>query len=274
LSDIAGAPRRSGGRTDVGEREPLTAFVIGALAFAIACVAIFPAPAYAIGLGFLACAVAAIAAWTGDRFFGGFTIVMTVFNWFLLNPTALGRGPAFYLAFAFLLLPLAVMVARSRGTFSDERPAPRPPAFIPNPQDFFGGLALLAIALIAWRATRELPGQQGFAFGPGTAPRLFILLLALNASAIILTGLFSGATLERFHIRGPLVITAGVLVFAATIRTLGLIPSTFLLVLVSSAATDEVKWVQTVIWGVVLAIFCAVLFPYVLNLPMQLWPRF
>jgi putative tricarboxylic transport membrane protein len=259
----------------VGEREPLTAFVIGALAFAIACVAIFPPPAYAIGLGFLALAVAATAAWTGDRFFGGFTIVMTVVNWFLLHKAGIGRGPVFYLMFPMLLLPLAVMVAHSRSIFSDERPAVRPPPFVPNPQDFFGGLALLGLAIIAWRASRELPGQQGFAFGPGTAPRLFIALLSLNALAIIAVGVFaSGGALDRFHIRGPLIVTAGVLVFAATIRTLGLIPSTFLLVLISSAASDEVKWVQTLIWGAILAAFCAFLFPYVLNLPMQLWPRF
>jgi hypothetical protein len=39
-----------------------------------------------------------------------------------------------------------------------------------------------------------------------------------------------------------------VLTFAATIRTLGLVMSTYLLVVISSAATHEVKWVQTLIW--------------------------
>jgi putative tricarboxylic transport membrane protein len=47
---------------------------------------------------------------------------------------------------------------------------------------------------------------------------------------------------------------------------------TYLLVVVSSAATHEVKWIQTLIWGAILSVFCAILFPYVLNLPMQLWP--
>lgn len=147
--------------------------------------------------------------------------------------------------------------------------------FIRNPQDFFGGLALLCLAIVAWWASRELPGQSGFAFGPGTAPRLFMILLALVSIAIMIHGvLVDGPPLERFAIRGPLFITAAILVFAVTIRPLGLVISTFLLVVVSALASPESKWVETIIWGVVLAAFCAVLFPYVLNLPMPLWPNF
>lgn len=154
-------------------------------------------------------------------------------------------------------------------------PPDAPAGFIRNPQDFYGGLALLFLAGLAWWATRELPGQQGFAFGPGTAPRLFMVLLALNAIGIMAHGLVvTGSRLERWHLRGPLFITAAVLIFAAMIRPMGLVLTTFVLVMVSSAATPEVKWLQTVIWAVILSAFCAVLFPYVLNLPMSLWPRF
>ena len=41
------------------------------------------------------------------------------------------------------------------------------------PQDFYGGAALVGLAVVAMLASNELPGQRGFAFGPGTAPRLF-----------------------------------------------------------------------------------------------------
>jgi putative tricarboxylic transport membrane protein len=155
---------------------------------------------------------------------------------------------------------------------------PHRAGLVKNPQDFYGGLALLALAAVAWWATRELPGQSGFAFGPGTAPRLFIILLALNAIGIMVHGLLvPGAGLERYAIRGPFWVTAAILVFAATIRSLGLVISTFLVVVVSACASPEVhgrRWIETVIWAAVLSAFCAVLFPYVLNLPMQLWPRF
>ena len=144
-----------------------------------------------------------------------------------------------------------------------------------NPQDFFGGLALVVLALVALWISRELPGQQGFAFGPGTAPRLFAVMLGLVGAGIMVHGLMVlGPPLERWAIRGPLFVTVAVLIFAATIRPLGLVISTFLLVMVSAAGTNEVRWIETLIWAVVLTAFCAVLFPYGLNLPMQLWPRF
>ena len=157
------------------------------------------------------------------------------------------------------------------------QPAPRwgPLAFIRNPQDFWGGLGLIIVAGVAWWASRKLPGQQGFAFGPGTAPRLFITLLAVNGAGILIHGLFTpGPALERWNLRGVLFVLGAVLVFAATIRPLGLVPATIAIVLVSSAASPETKWLQTIIWAAILAAFCAFLFPTVLNLPMQLWPRF
>ena len=60
---------------------------------------------------------------------------------------------------------------------------------IRNPRDFWGGLVLIALAIIAIWASRDLPGQRGFAFGPGTAPRLFAGLLAALGAAIALVGL-------------------------------------------------------------------------------------
>ena len=160
---------------------------------------------------------------------------------------------------------------------STTEPSPRtgPLSFIRSPQDFWGGLGLLIFAIIAWWASSNLPGQSGFAFGPGTAPRLFIMLLAINAIGIIAIGVFeAGPVIGHWSIRGPLFVLGAVLVFAVTIRPLGLVISTFSLVVVSAMASEESRWLETIIWGALLSAFCAFLFPYVLNLPMQLWPRF
>jgi putative tricarboxylic transport membrane protein len=158
---------------------------------------------------------------------------------------------------------------------SESAPRSGPFSFIRNPRDFWGGVGLLIFAGIAWWATSALPGQQGFAFGPGTAPRLFIFLVGINAAVIIAMGLFSdGPGLEAWSIRGPLFVLGAILLFAANIRSLGLVPATFLLVVVSGFASKETRLIESVIWAAVLSAFCAFLFPYVLDLPMQLWPRF
>ena len=69
-------------------------------------------------------------------------------------------------------------------------------------------------------------------------------------------------------------ITAATLIFAVTVRPLGLVIASFVSLVVSAYATEEVRWVETIIWAAVLTAFCSLLFPWGLNLPLQLWPRF
>jgi putative tricarboxylic transport membrane protein len=149
--------------------------------------------------------------------------------------------------------------------------------FLPvrSPQDYYGGLALVGLALVAFWAGKELPGMRGFAFGPGTAPRLFAGVLAGLGALIAIIGVTTdGPRLERYAWRGPLFITSAILLFAVTIRPLGLVIAGFLATMASAAAAPDVRWKETVIWAAILTAFCAVLFPYGLNLPFQLWPRF
>ena len=196
-----------------------------------------------------------------------------------------------------------------------------------NQQDFYGGVALMGLALVAMLASIDLPGMRGFAFGPGTAPRLFANLLAVlgfvlsvtallnngpegqrytlpgllvvvGAAAIwfILAWTFSFITpfyapviatlvlvalsitnldrLDSVGLRGTFTIVLSVFSFAVFIRPLGLVISSFLSILICAGAAPDIRWRETIIWGVILTAFCSILFPYGLNLPFQLWPRF
>lgn len=145
---------------------------------------------------------------------------------------------------------------------------------IRNARDFYGGLALVGLAVFALWASRDLPGMHGFAFGPGTAPRMFASLLLVLGAGVALVGLFTeGPGLERYAVRGPVFVTASVIVFAITVRHLGLVIATYVSVLVAALGSSETRWIETIIWGAVLTTFCALLFPYALNLPMPLWPQ-
>lgn len=158
-----------------------------------------------------------------------------------------------------------------------------------GPRDFYGGLALICLAIIALWASRELPGVQGFAFGPGTAPRIFASLLAVAGALVALTGLLvDGPPIGRYPLRGPAFVIAGILVFASLIRGLGitvfgvhistpafgLIPATFLAFIISIMGTREMRWIESLIAAVAMTIFCVVLFTYILQLPFQLMPWF
>src|SRR5436190_13055534 len=90
---------------------------------------------------------------------------------------------------------------------------------IRSPRDFWGGLVLVAVAILAIWASRDLPGQRGFAFGPGTAPRLFAGALAAIGAAVALVGLVTdGPAIEKLKFRGPALVVISILAFAVMIR--------------------------------------------------------
>jgi hypothetical protein len=103
--------------------------------------------------------------------------------------------------------------------------APRRAGFIRNPQDFYGGLALVLIALFAWWAGGDLPGMRGIAFGPGTAPRLFALMLGLLGAAVMVTGfLWDGPDVEAESNRGIVASVALILLFFVAVNLFAKFP--------------------------------------------------
>src|SRR6185295_16570349 len=133
------------------------------------------------------------------------------------------------------------------------------PGLIPvrGPQDFYGGLALVMLAIFALVASSELPGQRGFAFGPGTAPRLFAGILAGLGFAVALTGVFmDGPRIEKYKIHGPAMVIIGISLFAALIRPFGLITATYLAFLISIMGSREMRWIESLIAAAVMTLGC------------------
>jgi putative tricarboxylic transport membrane protein len=148
--------------------------------------------------------------------------------------------------------------------------------FIPvrAPQDYYGGLVLMMLAVLALIASADLPGQRGFAFGPGTAPRLFAILLFGLSLAVTIVGVVSdGPAIEKYRLRGPMWVLVAICLFAAMIRPVGLIIASFLTWMISICGSTEMRWIESLIAAAVMTVFCVVLFVYLLNLPFQLWPQ-
>lgn len=157
------------------------------------------------------------------------------------------------------------------------------PLKVRGPRDFYGGLALVALAILALWAGSDLPGQHGFSFGPGTAPRLFAGLLAAIGVLVAINGLlFDGPPLEGFAVRGPAFVIAAILAFAGMIQgfdfyffhlpPLGLVASTFAAFMISIMGSTEMRWLESLAAAAAMTVFCVLLFVYLLELPFELWP--
>ena len=149
------------------------------------------------------------------------------------------------------------------------------PKWIRCPQDFVGGLVLMAVAAFALWASSDLQGMRGFSFGAGTAPRMFgVLLLGLGLGIAVMGLIFEGPQVAKYHWRGPFFVSLAILCFAVSIRPMGLIVAAFVSFMIAGMGTPETRWKETTIVGICLTIGCSLLFPYTLGLPLQLFPRF
>src|ERR1700681_3466078 len=85
------------------------------------------------------------------------------------------------------------------------------PKWVRGPQDFVGGIALMAIAIVALWASSDLHGMHRFSFAAGTAPRMFAGLLRVLGFAVMVIGLIAdGAHLQTYAWRGPLFVSLAI----------------------------------------------------------------
>jgi len=152
------------------------------------------------------------------------------------------------------------------------RPSRSPKALLSR-QDFVGGLVIIAVAGFAFWLGRNLPGGTGGGMGPGTLPKGLAVLLGALGALLVANSIFEkGTSLDRWSIRGPLFILGALVVFGLTVRPLGLIVAGPLAIMVSALASDEMRWKETILFGVLMTAFCIGLFKFALGLPIPLAP--
>jgi hypothetical protein len=140
--------------------------------------------------------------------------------------------------------------------------------------DIGGGLFLLGLAVVGYIGAFNLPFGQLSGIGSGLLPKVVAVLVGLFGLALIVQGfLFEGDKLDSWAIRGPLFVLAGVLVFAATIRPLGLVVAGPLAVIVSALADKDTRPVEVAILAIALTMLSGLLFKELLGLPIPFDPR-
>lgn len=149
---------------------------------------------------------------------------------------------------------------------------------IKSQRDFFSGLMFIAVGVVfAIGATNYSMGSSAKP-GAGYFPLILSVLMAILGAIVLFKSLTieteGGDPIGAIAWRPLIVIVVAISVFGATINSLGLILAVPLLILISSLAGDEFKWLGVVINSVVLTLFSWLIFVYGLKLTIPLWPKF
>jgi hypothetical protein len=138
-----------------------------------------------------------------------------------------------------------------------------------NPRDVVCGLLFVALgfAFVAYAAAALAVGQA-FAMGPGYFPiALGLVLAALGGGIAWSAGGRRSPPFPAVPWRGVLLVVGSVLVFAATVRGIGLAPSLALAAFAAAMASGRMSAIGAVVLGLALSGFCVAVFVYALGLP-------
>lgn len=140
-------------------------------------------------------------------------------------------------------------------------------------QDFMGGIFLLALASVAVFGTLKLNFQTSTGVGPGMMPRAVGGLVGLCGLVLCIQSFFSrGEGLDRWSVRGIIFVLGAALMFAWTIRPLGLLVAGPLAVIFAAYADRDTRIIEVLAFAIGMTLFCIGLFSYALRLPIPITP--
>ena len=137
-----------------------------------------------------------------------------------------------------------------------------------------GGLLVLLGLFVGFHAIGSYDLGTVRHMGPGMFPAWLGFLLASIGAVIMVLGLFrTGDRIEPDY-RQFIAVILGVMVFAVTVGTFGMIPAVVLVTIAAVLADDKVGVVGAAILAVVLSVLALLIFRVGLRVPLQMfdWP--
>jgi len=148
---------------------------------------------------------------------------------------------------------------------------------IRHPKDFITGLMFLLFGAAAIFFAADYKIGSAAKMGPGYFPFALGALLAALGVALLLRSVFWTKGSQAgpvFHFKPLLLILSSVVFFGLLLLSLGLLVSTTLLVVVSSMASHEFRWKETLLNAAALIFIVWVVFVYGLDFQVPIWPSF
>jgi putative tricarboxylic transport membrane protein len=149
----------------------------------------------------------------------------------------------------------------------------RSPTWRGNNTDFYSGLLLVTVATVAPLYIRTLAIGTVLQMGPGYFPLgLALILLGMGLCLVVKGLLTSEKPVGAFHLRPLFFILLSFIAFGVLVERAGLILAILAQVGISHFASDETKWQQSLVTGILLAAGSAVIFVWLLQIPVSLLP--
>ena len=146
-------------------------------------------------------------------------------------------------------------------------------AVVRSPKDLVAGLMFIAVGILAIVIASNYTLGTAARMGPGYFPRILGILMIVLGAIIALRSLrVAGPPLPGWKWRPVLVVLGSVITFGLVVNSLGLVVSTILLILMSSAASTEFRPKEAAISGVLLAALAVGVFVIGLKLQIGIWP--
>lgn len=149
---------------------------------------------------------------------------------------------------------------------------------IKSQKDFWSGLMFVVVGIaFAWGATEysfgssARPGPGYFPFGLGVIMAALGGIITFKALVIEVEG---GDPIGPWPLKQLFIILGAVVLFGFAVPKLGLIVTLPLLIIVSSFASGEFRWLEVVINSVVLTLLSWGVFIKGLSLTIPVWPSF
>jgi putative tricarboxylic transport membrane protein len=144
---------------------------------------------------------------------------------------------------------------------------------IRSPKDFWSGLFFVAVAIGFIGMSHSYHMGDMHRMGPALFPTLVgVLLAGLGLVTALRAFVIDGPPVPRFHARPILVSLIAIALFGVALAHLGLLAAIATLVIVGAIASRESKPIEIIGLVIVLMVFSAAVFVWLLGLPIPLWP--
>lgn len=145
---------------------------------------------------------------------------------------------------------------------------------VKSPQDLAGGVFLLVIAALGWLGAWNLSFGELGGVGSGMVPQAVSIMIAGFGVLFVVQAFLAsdGADVTPWSLRGLFFVLGAALLFAWTIRPLGLIIAGPIAIIFAALADRTTRPIEIALFAVVLTAFCIILFSGVLQLPIPVLP--